>query len=123
MVLIPLLLATAGGIVFFSAGGLNKIRAFAESAPTVTDKQKGSLVVPTLETGKGTVGVSSGSRRTVTDIEKKPILRVPVATKRKFSPSADLTPIKTFFDNPMVAEKMAESGITSAPTFTYLVKQ
>jgi len=100
MVLIALLAIGAGAIAFFSLGGIKSIRAFAESEETITDKQNGKLVVPIAQSGKGTIPIASGSRMTVSTVKREDILRIPVATKRKFAPSADLIPIKTFFDNP-----------------------
>jgi len=100
MVLVPLLLLGAGAVAFFSAGGINKVRAFAETIPTTTDKKLGTTVVPTLQSGSGTVPIASGSSRTVNSLVTTEVLRTSIAQKRKFSPSADKEPIKTIFNNP-----------------------
>jgi len=100
MVLFTLLIILGGGVAFFSAGGVEKIKAFAEKIPTTLQRKMGTANPDTLQSGKGTIPIASGSRRTVLDIERKDILRINVADKRKFSPSADKEMIKTFFDNP-----------------------
>lgn len=103
MVLVPLLLLGAGAVAFFSAGGVKLLKpAFGESAdpPTTTEKEMGTLVGDTLQSGEGTVPISAGSRRTVGDLEQDDILRVDISTKRKFAPFAEQPPIKVFFDNP-----------------------
>jgi len=101
LVLIALLAILGGGVAFFSAGGIEKVRAFADKAiQTTTEKKMGTANPDTLQSGKGTVPISSGSRRTVLDIERKDILRIDVAGKRKFTPFADREMIQTFFNNP-----------------------
>jgi len=94
-------LAIIGGILFFSKGGLSQFSAFAESVTkTTTQMKQGTAVIPELQTGVGTVPISSGSQKTVRSIEIETILRTDVANKRKFSPMADKPPIQVFFNNP-----------------------
>jgi len=94
------LVAVGALLIFFSAGGLSSIRAFAEKTPTTIDKKTGTIVTPSLQSGAGTVPIASGSSRTINDIAQQNILRTTVADKRKFSPQADKEPIRTFFNNP-----------------------
>ncbi|MCH8328852.1 MAG: hypothetical protein IIB81_00490 [Nanoarchaeota archaeon] len=57
------------GIIFFAKGGLSQFQAFAESVVSSEDRQKGTSVIPTLQTGKGSVPIASGSQRTVDSLE------------------------------------------------------
>lgn len=96
-----LLLLTVGGTVFFGTGGIKNISEklkIGEAIPK--DPKKGELTVPLLQSGKGTVPISSGSRRTVTDVEEQDVLRTTITSKRKFDPSADRPKIQTVFNNP-----------------------
>jgi len=88
------------GLVFFARGGLDQFKAFAESETSKEDREKGTTVIPTLQTGAGSVPIASGSQRTVNDIESETIIRTDVANKRKFTPMADKPPIQTVFNNP-----------------------
>ena len=88
------------GIIFFAKGGLSQFQAFAESVVSSEDRQKGTSVIPTLQTGKGSVPIASGSQRTVDSLESEFIIRTDIANKRKFSPMADKPPIQTIFNNP-----------------------
>jgi len=97
---ILLLLALGAGIVFFAKGGLSQFKAFAESVVSDEDKQKGTTVIPTLQSGKGSVPIASGSQRTVDSLEIETIIRTDIANKRKFSPLADKPQIQTIFNNP-----------------------
>jgi len=99
---LPIILALGaiGSIIFLSRGGIKQIQAFAESAPIVGEMKEGTQVVPTLQSGEGSVPVASGSQRTVESIEQEDILRTNVADKRKFNPLADKPPIQTVFNNP-----------------------
>jgi len=98
----PIILAGGliAGIIFFARGGLEQFQAFAESVVTTEDKQKGTQVIPTLQSGKGSVPLASGSTRTINSIESENILRTNVADKRKFAPLGEQPPIQTFFNNP-----------------------
>ena len=97
---IILLAGIAGVIIFFSRGGFEQFQAFAESVPTPTMKKNGTQVIPTLQSGEGSVPIASGSQRTVESIEVETILRTNVADKRKFSPLSDKPRIQTVFNNP-----------------------
>jgi len=101
MVLLTLLAIGAGAVAFFAGGGVQKVKALREQVPIKTDKKFGTAVIPTIESGEGTVPIASGSQRTVSNINDQDILRTSVADKRKFSPQADKEPIKTFFNNPI----------------------
>jgi len=98
----PIILAGGliAGIIFFARGGLEQFQAFAESVTTQEDMQKGTQVIPTLQSGKGSVPLASGSTRTINSIESENILRTNVADKRKFAPLGEQPPIQTFFNNP-----------------------
>jgi len=87
-------------LYFFARGGLEQFQAFAESVTSDEDRKKGTTVIPTRQTGKGSIPIASGSQRTVDSIEVETILRSNVADKRKFSPMAEKPPIKVIFDNP-----------------------
>jgi len=100
LVIIPLLLLGAGAIAFFSAGGVQNVKAIAQNLKTSTEMKRGTTVVPTIESGKGTVPIASGSQRTVGSLISSNVLRTSVAQKRKFSPQADKEPIQTVFNNP-----------------------
>ena len=103
MVLLALfLLLAVGGTLFFNAGGIKNIKEkFGVGKDQLApDMKKGDLTVPTLQSGKGTIPISAGSRKTVSDVEAQDILRTAVTTKRKFDPSADKPKIKTVFNNP-----------------------
>jgi len=102
------LLVIAGGLIFFSGGGLSQFRAFAESIPTTRDKQEDPLTTPTLQSGRGTVGISSGSQRTAEDVQIQNVLRTSVAQKRKFSPQADKEPLQTVFNNPNAGGNLSQ---------------
>jgi len=97
---IILLAGIAGAVIFFSRGGLEQFQAFADVIPTTTEKKKGTQVVPTLQSGEGSVPIASGSQRTVQSIEVEDILRTNVADKRKFAPFGDKQKIQTVFNNP-----------------------
>jgi len=96
----PIILAVGliASIVFFARGGLEQFQAFADSVKSDEEKQIGTSVIPTLQSGQGSVPIASGSQRTVNDIESENILRTNVADKRKFAP--DKPPVKVFFNNP-----------------------
>ena len=98
----PIILAGGliAGIIFFARGGLEQFQAFADSVVSNEDREKGTTVVPTLQTGAGSVPIASGSQRTVNDIETQNILRTNVADKRKFAPLGEQPPIQTVFNNP-----------------------
>ncbi len=98
----PIILAGGliAGIIFFAKGGLSQFQAFADSIRSDEAKQQGTTVVPTLQSGKGSVPIASGSQRTVNSIERKDILRTNVADKRKFAPLGEQPPIQTIFNNP-----------------------
>jgi len=98
----PIILAGGiiAGIIFFARGGLEQFQAFAESVVSDEDREKGTSVIPTLQTGAGSVPIASGSQRTVNDIEIQTILRTNVADKRKFAPLGEQPPIQTIFNNP-----------------------
>jgi len=98
----PLILAVGlvASIVFFARGGFEQFQAFADSVVSNEDREKGTSVIPTLQTGSGSVPIASGSQRTVNDIESENILRTNVADKRKFAPLGDQPPIQTVFNNP-----------------------
>lgn len=96
-----LLLMTVGGTLFFGTGGIKNIKEklkIGEASPV--DQEKGDLTVPTLQSGKGTVPISSGSRRTVENVEQQDILRTTITAKQKFNPEADKPKIQTVFNNP-----------------------
>ena len=97
---ILLLAGLVAGVVFFARGGLEQFQAFAESVVSNEDRQKGSTVIPTLQTGAGSVPIASGSQRTVDSIESETIIRTNVANKRKFAPLGEQPPIQTVFNNP-----------------------
>lgn len=97
---ILLVAGVVAGIIFFAKGGLSQFQAFAESIKSDEAREKGTSVIPTLQTGKGSVPVASGSQRTIDSIESETIIRTDVANKRKFSPLADKPPIQTVFNNP-----------------------
>jgi len=97
---IILLGGLVAGIIFFARGGLEQFQAFAESVTTKEEKKQGSALVPTLQTGEGSVPIASGSLRTVNSIESEQIIRTDVANKRKFNPASEKPPIQVFFDNP-----------------------
>ncbi len=101
-------LIIVGGILFFSRGGFSQFEAFADSIKSEDDREKGTSVIPTLQTGKGSVPIASGSQRTVNSIEVENILRTNVADKRKFAP--DKPQIKVLFDNPK------EGGVLATQT-------
>ncbi len=98
----PIVLAVGliAGIIFFARGGLEQFQAFADSVVSSDDREKGTTVVPTLQTGAGSVPIASGSQRTVNSIESESILRTNVADKRKFAPLGEQPPIQTVFNNP-----------------------
>lgn len=103
MVLLALLaLIGVGGTLFFNAGGIKNIKEKlgVGKDQLAGDVKAGDLTVPTLQSGSGTVPISAGSRKTVSDVEAQDILRTSVTTKRKFDPSADKPKIKTVFNNP-----------------------
>jgi len=87
-------------VLFFARGGLSQFEAFADSIKSEEFKKKGTSVIPTLQTGEGSVPIASGSQRTVQSIEQKDILRTNVADKRKFAPLGEQPPIQTVFNNP-----------------------
>ena len=95
---ILLVAGVIAGIIFFAKGGLSQFQAFAETITSDEDRQKGTSVIPTLQTGKGTVPIASGSQRTVDSIEREDIIRTNVADKRKFA--TDKPQIQTIFNNP-----------------------
>ena len=97
---IILLAGLVAGIVFFARGGFEQFQAFADSVVSKEDREKGTTVIPTLQTGQGSVPIASGSQRTVDDIEVQTILRTNVADKRKFAPLGEQPPIQTVFNNP-----------------------
>ncbi len=97
---ILLVAGVIAGIIFFAKGGLSQFQAFAETIKSDEAKQQGTTVVPTLQSGKGSVPIASGSQRTVNSIERKDILRTNVADKRKFAPLGEQPPIQTVFNNP-----------------------
>ncbi len=97
---IILLAGLVAGIVFFARGGFEQFQAFADSVVSNEDREKGTSVIPTLQTGEGSVPIASGSQRTVNDIEVQTILRTNVADKRKFAPLGEQPPIQTVFNNP-----------------------
>jgi len=99
----PIILAVGiiASIVFFARGGLEQFQAFAESVVSKEDREKGTAVTPTLQTGEGSVPIASGSQRTVNSIESSFITRTDVANKRKFSPMADKPQISVTFNNPI----------------------
>jgi len=99
MVAIIIPAVIAGLIIFFGSGGLQNVRGFFGSVPTTEEKDTGTLVVPTLQSGSGTVPISAGSRRTVENIEVQGIIRTSVADKRKFNPQQEKPPIQVIFTN------------------------
>jgi len=109
LVIVALLALTAiAGTLFFGSGGIKKAQEkLGIGKDQITDPEKGELVVPTLQSGKGTVPVSAGSRKTVQDVEQQDILRTAVTSKRKFDPSAEKPKIKTFFNNPRAGGVLA----------------
>lgn len=90
-----------GSVIFFARGGLEQFKAFADSVVSKEDRKKGTQVIPTLQTGVGSVPIASGSQRTVNSIEEENILRTNVADKRKFAPLGNQPPIQTVFNNPI----------------------
>jgi len=108
----PIILAGGiiAGIIFFSRGGLEQFQAFAETVTSKDDREKGTSVIPTLQTGAGSVPIASGSQRTVNSIESKNIIRTNVADKRKFAPLGEQPPIQTVFNNPR------EGGVLATQT-------
>jgi len=98
----PLILfaGLVASVIFFAKGGLEQFQAFAESVTSNEDRQKGTSVIPTLQTGSGSVPIASGSQRTVDSIEQETILRTNVSNKRKFAPLSEQPPIQTVFNNP-----------------------
>lgn len=110
MVILTLLAIGAGAVAFFAGGGVQKVKALREQVPIKIQKKFGTAVVPTIESGEGTVPIASGSQRTVSNINDQDILRTSVADKRKFSPQADKEPIKTFFNNPIQGGSEPQTG-------------
>ena len=97
---IILLAGLGAGILFFAKGGLEQFKAFADVGETIQGKQKGTSVIPELQTGTGTVPISAGSQKTVTSIENEQIIRTDIANKRKFNPATEKPQIQTVFNNP-----------------------
>lgn len=122
MVLIALALLGAGALAFFSAGGVKRVQAFAESIPTTTDMKTGTSVIPTIESGEGTVPIASGSQRTVNDIEVQTVVRTNVVNKHKFSPFAEQPPIQTIFNNPKQGGNLSQQRGTIVGTNLSLTK-
>ncbi len=102
MVLLSLLaLIAVGGTLFFGTGGIKSLKEKLKIGNSnSSDMEKGDLTVPTLQSGKGTIPVSSGSRRTVSNIENQDVLRTSIRAKQKFNPEADKPKIQTVFNNP-----------------------
>lgn len=101
LVLAMLALLGVGATLFFNAGGIKNLKEklkFGDVLPK--DPKKGELSVPLLQSGKGTIPISAGSRKTVTDVEEQDVLRTTITSKRKFDPSADKPKIQTVFNNP-----------------------
>ena len=97
---IILLAGLVASVVFFARGGFEQFQAFADSVVSDEDREKGTTVIPTRQTGEGSIPIASGSQRTVNSIESKNILRTNVADKRKFAPLGEQPPIQTVFNNP-----------------------
>jgi len=97
------MLASLGvlGVLFFGTGGIKNLKEKLKiGEASALSSEKGDLTVPTLQSGKGTVPVSAGSRKTVTNVEEQDVLRTTITSKRKFDPSSDKPKIKTVFNNP-----------------------
>jgi len=96
-----LALLGVGATLFFNAGGIKNLKEKLKIGEVLPkDPKKGVLTVPLLQSGKGTVPISAGSRKTVTDVEEQDVLRTTITSKRKFDPSADKPKIQTVFNNP-----------------------
>jgi len=96
-----LALLGVGATLFFNAGGIKNLKEKLKIGEVLPkDPKKGELTVPLLQSGKGTVPISAGSRKTVTDVEEQDVLRTTITSKRKFDPSADKPKIQTVFNNP-----------------------
>lgn len=110
MVIVALLaLSAVLGTLFFGTGGIkNAQEKLGIGKDQVKDPQKGELTVPTSQSGKGTIPISAGSRKTVQDVEQQDILRTTITTKRKFAPEADKPKIKLFFNNPKAGGNLSQ---------------
>ena len=108
MVLALLAFLAVAGTLFFNAGGIKNLKEKLKIGKDMpTDPEKGDLTVPLLQSGKGTVPISAGSRKTVSDVEAQDVLRTTITSKRKFDQSADKPKIKTFFNNPRAGGVLA----------------